>query len=62
VAPGAREADQDHAHAEPNEFRRQLRDLYVPGDDVGLWQAAIRDPDHAEYADLHWNLDRPDPR
>jgi hypothetical protein len=43
---------QDHPHAEPDEFRRQLRDLYVPGDDVGFWQAAIRDRDDAEYADL----------
>jgi hypothetical protein len=33
---------QDHPHAEPDEFRRQLRDLYVPGDDVGFWQG--RDP------------------
>jgi hypothetical protein len=49
---GLEELTQDHAHAEPNEFRRQLRDLYVPGDYVGFWQAAIRDPDDAEYADL----------
>ena len=35
-----------------DEFRRQLRDLYVPGDDVGFWQGAIRDRDDAEYADL----------
>jgi hypothetical protein len=26
----------DHAHADPDEFRRQLRDLYVAGDDVGF--------------------------
>ena len=26
------------------EFRRQTRDLYIPPDDVGLWQAALRDP------------------
>jgi hypothetical protein len=31
---------QDHPHAEPDEFRRQLRDLYVSGDDVGFWQGA----------------------
>src|SRR4029450_5289945 len=43
---------QDHAHAEPDEFRRQLRDLYVPGDDVGFWQAAIRDRDDPEYGAL----------
>ena len=33
----------------PEEFRPQLRDLYVPAGDIGFWQAAIRDasdPDH----------------
>jgi hypothetical protein len=34
------ELHQDHPHAEPDEFRRQIRDLYVPGDDVGFWQGA----------------------
>ena len=43
---------EDHAHAEPDEFRRQLRDLYVAGDDVGFWQAAIRDRDDPEYGAL----------
>jgi len=46
------ELQQDHAHAEPEEFRRQLRDLYVAGDDVGFWQAAIRDRDDPEYGAL----------
>ncbi len=41
-----------HPHAEPEEFRRQLRDLYVPGDDIGFWQAALRDPDDPEYETL----------
>lgn len=49
---GLEELTQDHAHAEPDEFRRQLRDLYVPGDDVGFWQAAIRDRDDPEYGAL----------
>ncbi len=43
---------QPHEHAEPEEFRRQLRDLYVPGDDAGFWQAAIRDRGDTEYHDL----------
>jgi hypothetical protein len=42
----------DHAHAEPDQFRPQLRDLYVAGDDVGFWQAAIRDRDDLEYGAL----------
>jgi hypothetical protein len=40
----------DHPHAAPPEFRTQTRDLYIPGDDVGFWQAALRDPDDPEYA------------
>lgn len=49
---GLQELTRDHPHAEVGEFRRQLRDLYVSGDDVGFWQAAIRDRDDPEYADL----------
>jgi hypothetical protein len=41
-----------HPHAEPDEFRPQLRDLYVPGGEVGFWQGAIRDRDDPEYAAL----------
>src|SRR5438094_1640845 len=41
-----------HPHAEPDEFRPQLRDLYVPGGDIGFWQAAIRDRNDPEYAPL----------
>jgi hypothetical protein len=28
-----------------DEFRRLMRDQYVPGGDVGIWQGAVRDPD-----------------
>ena len=38
-----------HPHAELDEFRRQSRDLYVPGGDVGFWQGAIRDAGDPEY-------------
>jgi hypothetical protein len=41
-----------HPHAEPSEFRPQTRDLFVPGNDVAFWQAAIRDPDDPEYRAL----------
>ena len=34
------------------EFRPQTRDLYVPGGDIGFWQAAIRDREDPEYAAL----------
>jgi hypothetical protein len=42
----------EHPHAEPDEFRPQTRDLYVPGGDIGFWQAAIRDPEDPEYPAL----------
>lgn len=32
-------------HPDPEEFRQQLRDLYVPPGDTGFWQAGIRDED-----------------
>jgi hypothetical protein len=35
-----------------NQFRRQLRDLYIPAGDSGFWQAAIRDPSDPALADL----------
>jgi hypothetical protein len=41
------------AHANPDEFRSQTRDLYIPAGDIGLWQGAIRepsDPAHDEVA------------
>jgi hypothetical protein len=49
---GLQDLHDPHPHAEPEEFRPQTRDLYVPGGAVGFWQAAIRDPDDPEYAGL----------
>jgi hypothetical protein len=34
----------DSGHPEPDEFRPQLLDLYVPAGDTGFWQGAIREP------------------
>ena len=39
-------------HAEPDEFRGQIRDLYIAGNDIGFWQAALRDPEDPEYPAL----------
>ena len=41
-----------HSHAEPGEFRQQLRDLYIAGNDIGFWQAAIRDREDPEYESI----------
>ena len=35
---GLRDPHTPHPHAEPDEFRPQLRDLYVPGGDIGFWR------------------------
>ena len=41
--------DATRPHPEPDAFRRQTRDLYIPPGDVGFWQGAIRDHDDDEY-------------
>lgn len=35
----------DTPHPEPDAFRRQTRDLYVPAGDTGFWQGSVREPD-----------------
>jgi hypothetical protein len=35
----------DEGHPDPEDFRRQRRDLYIPAGGTGFWQAALRDPD-----------------
>jgi hypothetical protein len=42
----------DEPHAEPEQFRSQTRDLYLPPGDVGFWQGAFRDPAEPGYAEL----------
>jgi hypothetical protein len=32
-------------HADPEAFRRQSLDLYMPAGDTGFWQGAVREPD-----------------
>jgi hypothetical protein len=41
------------AHAAPEDFRLQLRDLYIAPSDFGFWQAAIRDQDDPDYEGLN---------
>jgi hypothetical protein len=52
VRPGLQRSVSEHLPED--QFRAQLRDLYIPAGDVGLWQGAIRDaddPQHREIAD-----------
>lgn len=39
----------DVPHADPDQFRMQMRDLYVGTNDTGFWQAAIREPEDPDY-------------
>ena len=52
VRPGLQRAVSEHVPEE--QFRAQMRDLYISGGDTGLWQGAIRDandPSHGEVAE-----------
>ncbi|HEX4717657.1 MAG TPA: hypothetical protein VH300_03940 [Thermoleophilaceae bacterium] len=37
------EYGQPHRQAGPDEFRSQIRDLWIPAGSIGLWQGALRD-------------------
>lgn len=40
----------DQHHPPPEDFRMNFRDLYIPVNDIGFWQAAYREKDDPEYA------------
>jgi hypothetical protein len=43
----------DHQeHADPAQFRRLTRDLYIAAGDIGFWQGAIREPDDPDRPGL----------
>jgi hypothetical protein len=39
-------------HIDPEQFRRLSRDLYVPPNDTGFWQGAVRDREDAGFDEL----------
>jgi hypothetical protein len=39
-------------HPPMEDFRKQIRDIYIPAGDTGFWQAALRDPDDAVARDV----------
>ena len=43
--PWDRQALGDVPHLDPEDFRRQTRDIYIAPGDIGLWQGALRDAD-----------------
>jgi hypothetical protein len=50
VSGAFQQARDDHPPVE--EFRRQVRDLYIPSGDVGMWQGALRDADEQLRAEV----------
>jgi hypothetical protein len=36
-------------HADPRDFHRLTRDIYVPAGDLGFWQGTLREPTDAEF-------------
>jgi hypothetical protein len=44
---------------DPDEFRRQQLDLYVPAGDIGFWQAGLRDPEDALREQLRQAIAEP---
>jgi hypothetical protein len=52
VRPGETSTARAPSHAPLEEFRLQARDLYVPANDIGMWQGALRDPDDPVRAAL----------
>ena len=45
VAAGQTLTAQMPSHMPDEQFRMQTRDLYIPGNGVGMWQGAIRNPE-----------------
>jgi hypothetical protein len=54
-------ADAASPHLDPEQFRRQTRDLYVAPNDIGFWQAAIRDSADPDYAGVRKDIEAAEP-
>jgi hypothetical protein len=61
VDAGLRPSGRVPAHAPESEFRRQSRDLYIPGGDVGMWQGALRDPSDPSFQTVAGAIDAGEP-
>jgi hypothetical protein len=54
-------ADAREPHLQPDQFRRQTRDLYIAPNDVGFWQAAIREASDPDYTALRTDIEAMQP-
>ena len=57
VSAGQTLTSQAPMHTDEEQFRLQSRDLYVPGGDIGMWQAALRHPEDQLRAELAAAID-----
>lgn len=48
-------------HKPVDEFHVQTRDLYIPANDIGMWQGAVRDREDPHYAELVEAIDSREP-
>lgn len=39
-------------HTPAQDYRRMIRDLYIPAHDIGYWHAALRDTDDPQYDEM----------
>jgi hypothetical protein len=53
-------ADAGVPHVDPDQFRRQTRDLYIAPNDIGFWQAAIREREDPLYVELRKHIEEPE--
>jgi hypothetical protein len=51
----------DVPHLQPDQFRRQTRDLYIAPNDIGFWQAAMRDSSEPDYEALRKDIEELEP-
>lgn len=54
-------ADATVPHLEPDQFRRQTRDLYIAPNDIGFWQAALRDSGDPDYGPVRKDIEEVEP-
>jgi hypothetical protein len=55
------EANILQTHADPDTFRRQSRDLYVPVGNIGFWQGAVRDHTDPMYSTISNAIEQREP-
>ena len=51
----------DVPHTDIDTFHRLTRDIYVPPDDVGFWQGALREPTDPEFVAARKGIDSGEP-